>query len=94
MRDSEQLKLFGNVLEFPKNNKVLKDKLDIAIRILEMSVEQGYDFSISIPKESACELFGDECHGRFKNVVVIASSSDFINKIMYEKKSVHLIPYE
>ena len=72
--------------------KELKEKLDFAIMTLEMVVDKGYDFSVSIPKEVASELFDDE--GDFKEIVTMVSSEKFKNKIISSRASVHLITNE
>ena len=60
----EQLKIFGNIIEFPKNKlvneKLLKDKLEVAYKILDYLTDYGADFQILIESDSARNLFNEE----------------------------------
>lgn len=81
---SEQLKLFGNIIEFPKNrqikNQKLKNKLDVAYEFMSYIVERGYDFSIVISRDAALELF-DEKEAQIKDYLVLRSDREITKKL-------------
>ena len=60
--EHEQLEIM-RVIQFPKNrqyeNKIRNEKLEVAIRILEVLVAGDADFHIVIDSESALKIFED-----------------------------------
>ncbi|MDB8790647.1 hypothetical protein PN398_07930 [Romboutsia sp. 1001216sp1] len=87
---SEQLKLLGNVIEFPKNqevkNKEMLDKFHVATELLRNVAEKGYDFSITITRDAALEIFEVD-EKKLKNLLVISTSKDFEREIKYQRKN-------
>lgn len=77
---SEQLKLLGNIVEFPKNkeikNKQMLDKFYVATELLKKIVEQGHEFSITVNRNGALEVF-EEKNGNTIDLLVISTSKEF-----------------
>lgn len=90
MQKLEQLKLLGNIIEFPKNqefkNKEILDKFYVATELLKRIVEHGYDFNITVTKEAASEIFDDK-KGQIKDLLVISTSKEFERNLRYKDKS-------
>ena len=77
---SEQLKLLGNVIEFPNSkafkNKEMLDKFYAATELLKIMVEQGHEFSITVNRNAALEVF-EEKNGNTIDLLVISTSKEF-----------------
>lgn len=90
MQKSEQLKLLGNIIEFPKNqdikNKEILDKFHVATELLKRIVEHGHEFNITVTKEAAQEVFNDK-EGKIKDFLVISTSKEFERNLRYQDKS-------
>lgn len=90
MQKSEQLKLLGNVIEFPNNQEFKKkemlDKFYVATELLKRIVEYGHEFNITVTKEAAQEIFDDK-EGKIKDLLVISTSKDFERNLKYKNKS-------
>lgn len=88
--ESDQLKLLGNVIEFPKNkafkNKELLDKFYVATELLKIIVEQGHDFNITITRDAALEILEVD-EEKLRDLVVISTSKDFERKIKNQHKN-------
>lgn len=86
---SEQLKLLGNIIEFPKNkefkNKQMQDKFYVATELLRQIIEQGHEFNITVTKNAALEIFDDD-EGKIKDLLVISTSKDFERNNKYKDK--------
>lgn len=89
MQKSEQLKLLGNIIEFPKNkefrNKEMQDKFYVATELLKRIIEHGHEFNITVTREAASEVFEGE-NGEIKDLLVISTSKDFEREIKYKDK--------
>lgn len=87
---TEQLKLLGNIIEFPKNkemkNKQMLDKFHVATELLKNVAEKGYDFNITITRDAALEIFEVDKE-KLKDIVVISTSKDFEREIKYQSKN-------
>lgn len=87
---SEQLKLLGNVIEFPKNqevkNKEILDKFYVATELLRRVAEKGYDFNITITRDAAVEIFEVDKE-KLRDLLVISTSKDFEREIKYQRKN-------
>ena len=72
----EQLEIM-KVIEFPKNrqyeNKIRNEKLNVAIKILELLNSEGCDFRIVINKNAALEIFDLEDYQ--KEYLILTTSS-------------------
>lgn len=88
--ESDQLKLLGNVIEFPKNkafkNKELLDKFYVATELLKIIVEQGHDFNITITRDAALEILEVD-EEKLRDLVVISTSKDFEREIKNQRKN-------
>ncbi|MCE9677474.1 hypothetical protein LPC27_16960 [Paraclostridium bifermentans] len=88
--ESDQLKLLGNVIEFPKNkafkNKELLDKFYVATELLKIIVEQGHDFNITITRDAALEILEVD-EEKLRDLVVISTSKDFEREIKNKRKN-------
>lgn len=89
MQKTEQLKLVGNIIEFPKSkefkNKELQDKFYVAMELLKTIVDHGHEFNITITREAALEIM-DERYEKMKDLLVISTSEDFEREIRYKNK--------
>lgn len=87
---TEQLKLLGNVIEFPNNqevnNKEILDKFYVAVEFLRAIAENGHDFNITITRDAAIDVFKVN-EEKLKDLLVISTSSDFEREIKYQRKS-------
>ena len=85
----EQLKLIGNIIEFPKNkdfkNKEMQDKFYVAMELLKRIVDHGHDFNITVTRDAALEVF-DEKDKEIKDLLVISTSKDFERENKYKNK--------
>lgn len=54
MQKTDQLKLLGNIIEFPKNkefkNKEIQDKFYVATELLKRIIEHGHEFNITVTR--------------------------------------------
>lgn len=93
--ESEQLKLLGNIVEFPKNkemkNKQMLDKFSVATELLKIIVEQGYDFNITITRDAALEIFDEPKDREIKDLLVISSNKEFEREIKYKSKCIFYV---
>lgn len=87
--ESEQLKLLGNIIEFPKNkefkNKQMQDKFNVATELLRYMIEQGHDFNITVTRDAALVVF-DEKDKKIKDLLVMSTSKDFERNLKYKDK--------
>lgn len=92
---SEQLKLLGNVIEFPKNkdfkNKEILEKFYVATELLKIIVEQGHDFNITITRDAALEIFDEPKDRKIKDLLVISSNKEFEREIKYKSKCIFYV---
>jgi hypothetical protein len=91
---SEQLKLLGNVIEFPNNdlkNKQMLDKFYVATELLKIIVDQGHNFNITITRDAALEVFDEPKDRKIKDLLVISSSKEFEREIKYKSKCVFYV---
>ena len=72
---TEQLKLLGNIIEFPKNkefkNKEIQDKVYVATELLKRIIEHGHEFNITVTRDAALEVF-EERDEEIGDLLVIA----------------------
>lgn len=92
---TEQLKLLGNIIEFPKNqefkNKEALDKFYVATELLKRIVEHGHDFNITVTKDAALEVFDEPEDRKIKDLLVISTSKDFEREIKYKDKCIFYV---
>lgn len=87
----EQLKLLGNVIEFPKNkdfkNKEMENKFYVATKLLKIIIEHGHDFNITVTREAALEIVNEQSKNKLKDLLVISTSKEFERESKYKSKS-------
>lgn len=89
----EQLKFFGNIIEFPnKKFKEMQDKYYVAIKLLKYIADAGYDFSITIDREAAEKIFKKEdLDKKHVELMVLTTSKEFEKNTKYKRKSFYFI---
>ena len=87
---TEQLKLLGNIIEFPRNkefkNKEIQDKFYVATELLKRIIEHGHEFNITVTRDAALEVF-EERDKKIKDLLVISTSKEFEESIRCKGKS-------
>ena len=87
---TEQLKLLGNIIEFPKNkelkNKEIQDKFYVATELLKRIIEHGHGFNITVTRDAALEVF-EERDEEIGDLLVISTSKEFERNLRYKDKS-------
>lgn len=87
---TEQLKLLGNIIEFPSNkefkNKEMQDKFYVATELLRRIIEHGHEFNITVTRDAALEVF-EERDKKIKDLLVISTSKEFEENIRCKGKS-------
>lgn len=68
------------MIEFPKNkqfkNKIRKEKLQVAIKMLEYFSGEGKDFHIIVDRESALTLFDETTEQKLRQYLIL-TTTDF-----------------
>lgn len=90
MQKTDQLKLLGNIIEFPKNkefkNKEIQDKFYVATELLKRIIEHGHEFNITVTRDAALEVF-EEHDQEIRDLLVISTSKEFERNLRYKDKS-------
>ena len=94
MQKTDQLKLLGNIIEFPKNkefkNKEIQDKFYVATELLKRIIEHGHEFNITVTRDAALEVF-EEHDQKIKDLLVISTSKEFERSLRYKEKSYYYV---
>lgn len=94
MQKTDQLKLLGNIIEFPKNqenkNKEIQDKFYVATELLKRIIEHGHEFNITVTRDAALEVF-EEHDQKIKDLLVISTSKKFERSLRYKEKSYYYV---
>lgn len=95
MNKDEQISFFGKVIEFPKNREYEQiqrnKKLDSIQYILDLVIQEGYDFSIVIEKEIADKILSLEDGSEIEDILVISTDKELNKKILRGDKTYSVI---
>ncbi|CEH34738.1 hypothetical protein [Romboutsia lituseburensis] len=85
---TEQLKLLGNVIEFPNNknyeNLKLKEQRELLHKLVDRLLNDGSDFEIIINKENALKTF-DDYENKVKDYLVITTNENWRERLNNKK---------